>query len=115
MSKVPTQSTTKKWMSQRALARAEDSSNRKATVTAQPPPPAPHEHSSPPPPPSSSSVQLPPSLVFERQEAVDALSNLYHNTENVNTIETGPAVLEQRDVSKFHEGFMEALKAAGYA
>ncbi|ORC87941.1 uncharacterized protein TM35_000191850 [Trypanosoma theileri] len=112
MSKAPSQNATKKWVSQRALARSEDSSNRKTNVATQPPPPAAPEHPTPPPAPTA--AQLPQSLVFERQDAVDILSNLYHNTESVQTIETGPSIYEPRDASKFHEELMECLKTAGY-
>ncbi|KAH9600477.1 hypothetical protein LSM04_001005 [Trypanosoma melophagium] len=112
MSKSPSQNATKKWVSQRAQARSGEASNSKTNVTTQPPPPAAHEHPSPPPAPTA--AQLPQSLVFERQDAVDILSNLYHNSEAVQTIETGTPIYEPRDSSKFHEELMDCLKAAGY-
>ncbi|ESS68689.1 hypothetical protein TcG_08458 [Trypanosoma cruzi] len=112
MSKASQQST-RKWIGQRALARAEDATNRKANAAVPPPAPAPHEHNPSSPPPTL--VQLPLSLIFERQEAVDALSNLYHNAETVRRVETGDPIFDLRDASKVHEEIMECLKAGGCA
>ncbi|RNE96941.1 uncharacterized protein Tco025E_09597 [Trypanosoma conorhini] len=113
MSKATQQSTSRKWVGARAQARAEDATNRRTNAALPPPPPAPQEHSASPPPPSL--AQLPPSLVFERQEAVDALSNLYHNADVVKAVETGDPVFDLRDASKFHEELMEWLNTGGSA
>ncbi|CCD21420.1 hypothetical protein ERJ75_000236000 [Trypanosoma vivax] len=113
MSKTQTQGATKKWSSQRAFSRLEDSANRKANsgVPAQQPVPQPTpSHERPSTQAHSAPVQLPQSVCFERQEAVDALSNLYRNTTNSKVIETGASVFEQRDASKVHEEIMDCLK-----
>nr|CCC91400.1 conserved hypothetical protein [Trypanosoma congolense IL3000] len=110
----------RKWTSARALAKVEDATNRKtnsAGTSSQPlqqPVSAAHERPTPPPPPQPPApVQLPQSVFFERQEAVDALSNLYRNAQSVKKIETGPAFFEARDTAKVHEELMDCLKSSG--
>ncbi|RHW71266.1 hypothetical protein DPX39_070036400 [Trypanosoma brucei equiperdum] len=117
MSKAPSQPA-KKWMSARTLAKSEDATNRKSNTAApasqpsQQPASVMHERPTPPPP---APVQLPQSVFFERQEAVDTLSNLYRNAQSVKKIETGSAAFEARDISKVHEELMDCLRPAAAA